>query len=231
MAAIFLAITSYESKITTTCADALICNVETLRQAGHVVKTYFHSGDAYIARARNFCASLFLQSNFTDLVFIDCDVGFGKADILKLFEHDLEIVAGVYPYRTDDPVFLKDKIPFPVTLRFDPETNNCKDPKTGLISAYRVPMGFCRINKTVFEELIDKNEMVEDSEGLYNFFDCGAIFPGENTWYGEDTAFLRRWRDIGGEIWVVPNIDFIHQGVKDYKNNLHEYLSGKTTKE
>lgn len=231
MAAIFIALTSYESKITTRCAEALICNIETLKKAGHEVKTYFHSGDAYIARARNFCASLFLKSKYTDLVFIDCDVGFEKSDILKLFKYDLEVVAGVYPYRTDDAIFLKDKIPFPITLRFDLLTNNCKDPETGLISAYRVPMGFCRINQTVFKELITRGGIKEDSEGLYNFFDTGAIFPGENTWYGEDTAFLRRWRDIGGEIWVEPDINFVHQGIKEYKNNLHEYLSGKTKKE
>jgi hypothetical protein len=92
-------------------------------------------------------------------------------------------------------------------------------------------MGFCRINQTVFKELITRGGIREDSEGLYNFFDTGSIFPEENTWYGEDTAFLRRWRDIGGEIWVEPDINFCHQGIKEYKNNLHEYLSGKKTKE
>ena len=226
MANIFIAVTSYESKITTKCAEALICNIETLKTAGHLVTTYFHSGDAYIARARNYCATLFLHSKCTDLVFIDCDVGFEKSDILKLFKYDLEVVAGVYPYRTDDPVFLKDKLPFPITLKFDVNTNNCLDPKTGLISAYRVPCGFIRINRTVFNEMIESGITV-DSQDIYNFFDTGACFTGENTWYGEDTTFCRRWRDLGGEIWVVPDINFCHQGIKDYKNNLHKSLSGE----
>jgi hypothetical protein len=227
MAKIFIAITSYESKITTKCAEALLCNIETLKEAGHEVQTYFHSGDAYIARARNYCATIFLHTKFTDLVFIDCDVGFEKSDILKLFKHDLEVVAGVYPYRTDDPDIIGGKIPFPITLKFDLHTNNCLDEKTGLVSAFTVPMGFCRINRTVFKELIDKGSVSEDSHNLYNFFDTGSIFNAENTWYGEDTAFCRRWREIGGEIWVEPDINFIHQGIKEYKNNLHEYLSRK----
>ena len=222
---IFIAVTSYEGKIMTGCADALIKNILTLKNAGHEVFTYFHSGDCYIARARNFCARIFLETKCTDMVFIDCDVAFEDDAILKLLKHDKEVVAGVYPYRTDDPQILGDKIPFPVTFKFDEKTKNCLDNLTGLASALRIPSGFLRINRSVFEKMIAAEIVKIDNHDLYNFFDQGCVFTNENIWYGEDTAFCRRWTGIGGEIWVEPNLTFRHIGTKEYKNNLHEYLT------
>jgi hypothetical protein len=44
-------------------------------------------------------------------------------------------------------------------------------------------------------------------------------------WWGEDYAFCRNWQEIGGEVWLVPNLNLNHwSGDKVWKGNFHEYL-------
>jgi GT2 family glycosyltransferase len=44
-------------------------------------------------------------------------------------------------------------------------------------------------------------------------------------WYGEDYAFCRNWRDAGGELIIVPDLDITHHTTeKAYEGNFHTYL-------
>ena len=212
---IFLAITSYEGKIYSECAESLLLNVMYLKEKGYSVKTYFHSGDCFIARARNVCAHLFLHSDCQNLVFIDSDVAFEADSIYKLIRHDKAIVAGAYPYKGING--------FPVVLKFDPVTNNCLEKETGLVTVESAPAGFMRIQRSVLKQMIDTTRC--DSKGIYSFFDTGMIFNGDTSWYGEDVAFCKRWKALGGEIWVEPRINFTHIGTQQFKGNYHEFLS------
>ncbi|MBV6340451.1 hypothetical protein [Candidatus Magnetobacterium casense] len=200
------------------CVESLLTNTHALRDNGHNVMPYIHSGDCYIARARNMCVELFLNTTCTDLIFVDSDVAFDKDAMLKLLKHDKGIVAGAYPYR-------KTGLEFPVVLKFDEATNNCLDEKTGLVSATGVPAGFMRINRRVFEQMASHYKMERDSRGLCTFFDTGKLF-GDNVWYGEDATFCKRWVEMGGEIWVEPNINFKHIGTQKFEGNYFNFLSG-----
>lgn len=43
--------------------------------------------------------------------------------------------------------------------------------------------------------------------------------------YGEDYAFSRNWNDLGGEIWVIPDLNIDHHSpVKAYQGNFHRFL-------
>jgi hypothetical protein len=47
----------------------------------------------------------------------------------------------------------------------------------------------------------------------------------EGVWWGEDYAFCRRWNAIGGEIWVVPDLDLTHHSKTEaFPGNYHEWL-------
>ena len=213
---IFLAITSYEGKIYSECAESLLSNVAYLEKKGYTVRTHFHSGDCFIARARNVCAHLFLQSDCAELVFVDSDIGFEKDGIYKLVRHYKSIVAGAYPYKQSDKGF-------PVVLEFNPETNNCLEASTGLVTAEIAPTGFMRIQRSVLEKMKDFVHL--DHNGMYSFFDTGMVFDDDNRWYGEDNVFCKRWKALGGGIWIEPNINFTHIGSRTFSGNYHEYLS------
>jgi hypothetical protein len=44
-------------------------------------------------------------------------------------------------------------------------------------------------------------------------------------WYGEDYAFSRNWRDLGGEIMLLPDLNIDHHSAdKCYSGNFHMFL-------
>jgi len=125
---IFLAIPSYDGTVTSQCCESILKNTHILRDSGHKVIPYFHSGNVYIAGARNICVFNFLRSDCDEMIFIDSDIGFEDHAMLKLVKYDKDITAGVYPYKQDN-------FNFPAGLEFDTITHNCKEEETGLVTA------------------------------------------------------------------------------------------------
>jgi len=218
---IFIAVTAYDGRVTCECSESILKNVHSLWSAGHKVTVHYHSGDCYVPRARNFCVDLFLSTECSDLIFIDQDIGFDDDALLKLIKHDKEIVIGAYRYKHDTEEY-------PTILEFDPITKNCLDEMTGLVSVKSGATGFMRIQRKVFEKMISHYQMEKHSD-LYSFFDTGVLFwnDGDSQWYGEDTAFCKRWKALGGEIWLVPDINVTHIGTKKFTGNYHQYLLGR----
>lgn len=176
-----------------------------------------------ISMARNTLAAMFLaDSEATDLFFIDSDVGFDPAAVLKLLERPEHIVAGIYPLKRDEggfPVKIKTKEGVPVG-------------QGGLVEAELLPAGFIRIKREVFTylaaahpELKYEDSVLEIDSGAakeaFDFFGMGVYGRRFRT---EDYAFCQRWRDLGGQLWVYPDIDFQHVGSKAYSANYHQYL-------
>lgn len=75
--------------------------------------------------------------------------------------------------------------------------------------------------------MIEHYDMKPDGKGVYQFFETGTRIFDDNKWWGEDSAFCKKWIDMGGEIFVEPRLTFTHIGRKDYTGNLHEYLMGR----
>lgn len=122
---VFIAIPVGDGKLTYDAHESVTRNTHVLRDKGIDVVLYMHPAHIYIDRARTLCVKKFLESDCTDMVFWDADVGCDDDAILKLLAHDKDIVAGAYPFRVDRD------IEFPVIIEFN-EQNNCKDEETGL---------------------------------------------------------------------------------------------------
>jgi hypothetical protein len=178
-----------------------------------------------ISVARNSLAAMFMQDpEATDLFFIDSDVGFDPAGVLAILDRPEDIVAGIYPLK-------RDAGGFPVQIKTQDGVPVGRD---GLIEALMLPGGFMRIKRSVFEKMAeaypeskydDDFILIEGSDlkGAYDFFGFGIY---GNVLRTEDFAFCERWRQIGGRLWVYPNVDFEHVGQKAYSANYHEYLLG-----
>ncbi len=55
------------------------------------------------------------------------------------------------------------------------------------------------------------------------FFDC-MVDPDSGRYLSEDFAFCRRWRDIGGKVWVDLDCKLKHLGQHMYNGDLAESL-------
>lgn len=201
-------------------------------------------GDPYLAKVRNTIATRFLK-NFptaTHLFFIDSDLGWTPSAVRLFVESDLDVCVGVYPKKSD-------AVDFPCELELDKVTERVIEhpEKPGWFKARGIPTGFLCIKRHVLVKMAKGRGVYKDLDGQlrYNIFQMGfcadveegakPLFDDETgeqigAWWGEDYAFAKQWHDLGGSIWVYPNIDFSHCGFKAWKNNfsgsVNAYIAG-----
>ena len=185
------------------------------------------SGDSYVDRARNHIAKKFLDSDFTHLFFIDSDHSWKIESFLNILKHDEDIVAAGYPCKNNWNFYgcVLETQPGYDPIRDEAGNITHVGParlnENGLAYAIYAPTGFMKIRRNVFEQLSKSCSMYSYKDELfYDFF--GRIPP-----LGEDSSFCKRWRDIGGEIFVELDCDISHYGVKEYAGNYLNFLKGQ----
>jgi len=137
------------------------------------------------------------------------------------------VVAGVYPKKSDA------HDDWPIVLKTTEDGHPIV--KDGLLLGDGLPTGFMKIKKHVIEKMQEAYPELRYLDGVtrriaFDFFGCGVrnYDPVQKLgrWFGDDYGFCDLWQRIGGETWVLPNIDFEHVGTKPYKGNYHVYLMG-----
>lgn len=219
---VLVAIPCYSGMIHMGTMRSIITDMLAITDAGHKFTLIDDLGNAMIADCRAQIVADFMGSDCTDLIFIDSDVMWGKGDLLKLLEYPVEFVAAVYPQRKD---------PINYCVRWLEDRKELwADPETGLLEVDGVPAGCMRLSRSVIEKMIDVYPETE--------FWCQRV-PNEKAWdlfggyrskdnprikFGEDYSFCRRWRDIGGQIWIDPRMKMGHVGFKTFVGSIGEWL-------
>ncbi len=226
---VIFAIPTIDGTIKAPCMLSLLVTQRLLQAAGIDYDVHILSDCPYLSVARNTMAAWFLADpDATDHFFIDYDIGFDETKVLEILKRPEGIVGGVYPLK-------QDQLQFPVQIRTQDGVPLGRD---GLIEGELQPTGFMRIKRGVYEHMAQAHpelKYVENVVGIlamdgererefqeaYDFFGFG---PYGRKFRTEDYAFCQRWRDLGGTVWVYPNINFVHIGRKAYKGNYHEFL-------
>jgi len=224
MMKVVFAIPTFDGNIRSECVTGLCAAQRLLSDKGIPYDVFIISECPVITTARNTLVAMFMATDATDLFFIDADVGFDAMGVVEILHRREEIVAGIYPLK-------REMHGYPVEVKTDDGIPIGRD---GLIEANLLPAGFMRIKRSVFERMIEsypelkyEDSVVEvaGSELLqgYDFFGMG-VDPKSRRWTTEDYSFCQRWRDIGGQLWVYPDIDFTHVGRQGYRGNYHKFL-------
>jgi hypothetical protein len=182
---------------------AVDASLPLLREAGHVVGVTTEIGSAYISfAAANMLAQAMIWGADV-VVFIEDDHTWAPEALLKLIETPGDVVSGNYRYKDDSGDFMA------IPLVKDGKIYARRD---GCLMGDKVPAGFLKITpecvrrfRAAYPELICDN--TEKGTQFIDLFNHGAF---KGVWYGQDFAFSRRWRAIGGEIWIVPDLDISH---------------------
>ena len=179
-------------------------------------------GDPYLSKARNRLAYEFLVNwpGATHLFFLDDDIGWQPEKVTEFVRRDLDIIVGAYPKKND-------RGEFPVELD---ARDGALVERDGLFRVTLMPTGFCCIKREVLERLAAVSGQYRDTTDprtemwQWNLFENGWFLPDgtrpkqqggvRGEFWGEDYYFGRRWRDMGGEIWLDPDIEFTHRGSK-----------------
>lgn len=220
---VFIAIPTYSGSIQGPCLYSLLQSLPLLDKEGIGYDVFILGGNCHVDDSRNGCVREFLLTDCTDLVFIDADVGWRPQDLVKLIKYDRDIVAGVYPKKTDEEEY-------PVHM---PGGEIWSD-KDGLVEVYGAPTGFMRIRRSVLEMMCEKfknkqyfgqneNDINKDVPYTILFertFDQGHRLSG-------DYAFCFKFRFLGGKVFVDPNMVFVHEGLKEWGGCLGDFWKRK----
>lgn len=188
------------------------------------------SDDAMITRARNtLISTFFFKSDCTHILFVDADIGFESNAPTRLFQAGKDIIGGLYPLRDrfwdaqTKKNILHGENQKTASLRYVGETVSLrKDPSQGpLVKASYVGTGFMMISRKAVDMMIKAYPETEykridapnDRSDSRNF----ALFEGSidketGTYLSEDYTFCKRWKDIGGDIWIDSSLELSHTG-------------------
>ena len=209
-----MALPAYDFKVSLKLAVSLARLAQAAPQHGIDIQIGSVCGCSVVSRARNLLAKDFLESNCTDLIFIDSDINFEPEDVLRLMAWTSEpkkgIVAGVPRVRGEERVYI-------TALDYD-ENNELTMNGMGLVRAKRVATAFMMVRRDVFETLVEAHP-----EWTYHDKKTDRMLPAlfdfkltEEGYMGEDFLFCDRSREVGFEVWVDPTIKLGHMGVQEY---------------
>jgi glycosyltransferase involved in cell wall biosynthesis len=197
--------------------DSLEASVPLLDAAGWKHSMVSEVGSPYISCARSIMLRKALDAKAQVIVFIDHDLSWEPQDLLTLIEAEGDVVSGNYRYKYEPEEYMG--IPLP-DLEGNPQVRT-----DGGVKGYYIPAGFLKITRRGVARFIDAYPELcygDKCAPHIDLFNHGAF---QNVWYGEDYSFSRRWRDLGGEIIILPNLNISHHTTEqEFKGNFHEYL-------
>lgn len=215
-------------------------------QNGVDLTLHMHS-ESLITRGRNEIVKWFLMhEEYTHLFWIDSDIAFSPQQAFRILNSGYDVAAGIYPIKnlnwpTEGPeagLSLADYHDRHATYPFNPlghweEKVLGVENSDGFIEVAEAPTGFMCIKRDVFSRMIEAypelNYMPEgadkqrDKDYYWLFFDC-LVDPVSKRYLSEDYAFCKRWRDIGGKVFVDLYSDLGHLGQYMYRGNLIKSL-------
>lgn len=212
---VFIATPVNEPHLPIGYVESLLASQNAFRHKGIRFEITFETQCSLVMAGRNSLIADFLESDATDMVFIDSDIGWKAEDLLKLVSHPVPCVAAVYRKKAPHVVF---------TLDLENATSITMDPTTKLLNVRGVGAGFLRLRRDCVETMIatyPELKITEKGRTEYALFDTELV---DGRMVGEDYTFCRRWRAAGGTVWVDPTISLSHYGMTGFTGSLQEAL-------
>ncbi|WP_309643188.1 hypothetical protein [Phenylobacterium sp.] len=227
---IFLATPAYGGLVYIHYVQSLLALQTACVGRGVRLRTEMMGGEALIQRGRARMLAKFLnETDASHILFCDADIGFAPDNLWRLLKSGHDVVAGVAPakilnWEKARQAVLAGAVDLQTAaqqyvVRFLPTPDNSVQVEEGFARVAYCGTGFMLISrkaaKTVVEahpELTAKmGDMAEGGGDAVMVFDT-MIEPATGQYLSEDYAFCRRWRDLGGEIWVDLESPLTHVG-------------------
>jgi hypothetical protein len=221
---------TYAGLANTTYITSILALQQTCVELGIGLAVRFFS-DSLVTRARNELVHRFLaHEHATHLMFIDADIGFSPDQVIRLLRFDADVTAGAYPLKQYDWEKVERAVKagrpdvqisaLHYVLAW--EGKGTIETKNGFARVNRAGTGFLLIRRNVIERMCQAHPELRhvapvyaglkpDVEPRWALFDC-MIDSETKEYLSEDYAFCRRWRSLGGEIWLDTLSKLSHVG-------------------
>lgn len=196
---------------------SLEASLPAIEAAGYDHRAIFTVDGPYISHNRASMTRKALDAKADIIIYIDYDMSWTPAALLKLIQTDGDVIAGTYRFKKDEEAYmgtiLTDGRGYPIC-----RTDGC-------ISAEWVPAGFLKVTSGAIDKFMRAYpELVYGPRfnPSVDLFNHGAH---DGLWFGEDYRFSQRWLDKCGPIWIVPDLDLTHHSAdQSYPGNFHRHL-------
>jgi hypothetical protein len=196
-----------------------------LARLGIAGELYIHRGNCSVDDARNEMMRDFLETDCTDLFFVDDDVDWRPENFVRLLKVPGDIVAGIYPHRdrADD---------HELTFPFHPGEGVREANDDGLFSMSKVPTGFMRLRRNVVEALYARElakqrifwrkpaDRHAGRKGVARIVErgfageLGLAEQGKDEWgyLSGDYVLCLKAKQLGFSIWADVDMEMGHAG-------------------
>ena len=229
------------------CLEPYMTSVLRLQLAmisrGHQLMIDTTENESLVHRARNVSVGRFMQQTDADrFMFIDADVHFDPASVIRLLEADHDISVACYPKKVvmwdqakeamqkgdqRDPA----KIASSLVVNFGARNRPIEN---GFIEILDGPTGFMMIKRDVFKRLEEKfpelwcknDHQNRTFDDYHACFDC-MIDPVSKRYLSEDYAFCRRYQQMDGKIYADIQTTLGHVGNLPFTACMDDRLKAK----
>lgn len=172
---------------------------------GDEVHFHFLPACSHAAMGRNQIAADFLNGDCDVLVSVDADVTTETtgaiAKIARLALRTGQVVGGAYRYKFEPEEY-------PVAwLRDRAELRANAD---GLLEVQTLPGGFVAVPREVFAKLQAAHPERKYDHGGHAFHAFYQFAFVDGAMYGEDTLFCKEWLQLGGKVYLDPELSLTH---------------------
>jgi len=189
--------------------------------------------ESLIPRARNVCVSAFMKSDCTHMIFIDADIEFNPYDVIKLINHNKEIIGGIYPTKAiNEQKFIqcmKEDINKTFKEVITSSVNYTSVVQSKGVNEYKyIGTGFMMIQRELIKRLMQQNpdlkyknninayKMYEYENGVWDLFQT-KIKNG--IYLSEDYGFCELCKENQVKIFADTSIKLNHIGQMKYYGN------------
>jgi len=151
---------------------------------------------SFLPVSRDVLTAHFVRSGASHLLCVDSDIGWAAADVDALLQANKDFVTGLYAKKTEER-------PLATPLRGEREGE--------LMEAPFAAAGFLLLTRACVERLVQAHpELAYDTPQGRAWALWSPLFDVRP--YGEDAAFCKRWRALGGKIWAHTKVVLKHYG-------------------
>jgi coenzyme F420-reducing hydrogenase alpha subunit len=204
------------------------------------------ANESLITKARNILVEGFLKSDATHMLFLDADLGFDPDDVLKMIQANKDLIGGQYAKKKINWDVVKrvvagvpDIPPHAINAviaesTFRPIGDQISFRLDEPVEVESIATGMMLIRREVFEKMAKELPEIEIISGgsetmdpktmtritdphrkAHAYFDV-SIDPVTKAYTSEDFTFCKRWRKIGGQVFLAPWTRTVHVGTYEY---------------
>jgi hypothetical protein len=234
---LFIASPTYGGMVATHFMASVLKLQELCMKSGVQVQFMFVMNESLITRGRNTLCHGFLQSNATHMLFLDADIGFHPEDILFMLKANVDVIGGAYPKKeinwgrvadlarqgVDTSVLSAAASNFvfnPVNPSDSYEVfkpNEVMEVGTGLLLIKREVLE--KMKEHFKDDYYTADDNLLNQQKVFRFFDT-QVDKETNRYISEDYMFSKRWREMGGKIYLAPWTRTQHCGMYGFVGDI-----------